>query len=358
MDKYNVAVIGGSGYAGAELIRLLLQHPGFELVAATSTTENGMPIAQKYPALLGYTDLKYSLVAELPVNDLDAVFLAVPHTAAADIAPSLLEMGINVFDLSADFRLKDPAVYEKWYGVAHSAPELIPDAVYGLPELYRNTLVEKAERRASTGTPALVACPGCYPTASALAAAPVMAAEAMMPGRPVVINAVSGQSGAGRSANDASVFSNVNEDARAYNVGTHRHTPEIEQTLSTEARQEILVQFTPVLIPMTRGIVSNVTINMLPGLTADVVEVIYQTAYSDEPFVKVLPYGKMPQSSSVSNTNNAHIGIFMDERTNLLVASCAIDNLGKGAACQAVQCANIIFNYPETTGLGSIGVMF
>ncbi|MCL2135964.1 MAG: N-acetyl-gamma-glutamyl-phosphate reductase [Coriobacteriia bacterium] len=357
METFKVAVVGGSGYTGAELVRLLLEHPGFELIAATSTNENGLPLAEKYPALLGFTDLKYSLVSELPVHELDAVFLAVPHTAAFDIAPRLLELGISVIDLSADFRLKDPAVYEKWYNVKHGAPELLNKAVYGLPELYRHQLAEQAHRRLTLGEPALVACPGCYPTASALAAAPVLAADAVMPGRPVIVNAVSGASGMGRSATDAGLFSNINEDARAYNVGTHRHQPEIEQTLTTEAQRQVLVQFTPVLIPMTRGIVSNVAISMLPGLRPDVVEVIYQTAYSDEPFVKLLPYGKMPQSASVSTTNQAHIGYFLDEHTDILIASCAIDNLGKGAATQAVQCANIVFGHPETAGLEKIGVV-
>ena len=357
MDTYKAAIVGGSGYTGAELIRLLLEHPGFELVAATSTSENGLPVAEKYPSLLGFTDLKYTLVSELPVQDLDIVFLAVPHTAAFDIAPKLLEYGITVIDLSADFRLKDVSVYEKWYNVTHGAPELISQAVYGLPELYRHLLVEQAARRLRSGEPALVACPGCYPTASALAAAPVLAADAVMSGRPVIINAVSGASGMGRSATDASLFTNVNEDARSYNVGTHRHSPEIEQILTTEAQHPVQVSFTPILIPLTRGIVANVAISMLPGLRSDVIDVIYQTAYSDEPFVKLLPYGKMPQTSSVSTTNQAHIGYFLDENTNVLVTSCAIDNLGKGASTQAIQCANIIFGLPETMGLEKIGVV-
>ncbi|MCL2632844.1 MAG: N-acetyl-gamma-glutamyl-phosphate reductase [Coriobacteriia bacterium] len=354
---FKVAVVGASGYTGVELVRLILEHPEFELVAATSTSENGVPISDKYPSLLGYTDLKYSLVSDLPVRDLDLVFLAVPHTAAFDIAPSLLEHGISVIDLSADFRLKDVEVYEKWYNVAHGAPDLIERAVYGLPELYRHQLVELAARRVQLGEPALVACPGCYPTASALAAAPVLAADAMMTGRPVIINAVSGASGMGRSATDASLFSNVNEDARSYNVGKHRHTPEIEQIYAIEASQHVPVSFTPILIPITRGIVANVAISMLPGLRQDVIEVIYQTAYSEEPFVKLLPYGQMPQSSSVSTTNQAHIGYFLDENTDVLVASCAIDNLGKGAATQAVQCANIVLGLSETMGLERIGVV-
>jgi N-acetyl-gamma-glutamyl-phosphate reductase len=356
MEKYQVAVIGAAGYTGIELVRLLLGHPEFELVAATSTSEQGQPIAERYPALIGHTDMEFCSVQRLGDYDLDAVFLAVPHTAALDIAPQLLEFGISVIDLSADFRLKDPLVYEQWYDQQHSAPELLPDAVYGLPELYRLDLVKLSEMRAS-GRPVLVAGPGCYPTASAIAASPVLAAGAMMPGRPVIINAVSGASGMGRKASDASLFVSVNEDARAYNVGTHRHTPEIEQILSYEANQPINVQFTPHLIPMTRGLISTVAVSLLPGLNKDVIDVIYSTAYSDEPFVKLLPYGQMPQTSSVAGTNQAHLGIFFDSHTDQLVASCAIDNLGKGASSQAVQCANIIFGLPETTGLDSIGAV-
>ncbi|MDR0459212.1 MAG: N-acetyl-gamma-glutamyl-phosphate reductase [Coriobacteriales bacterium] len=355
MDKYKVAIIGAAGYTGTELVRLLLGHPSFELVAATSSSENGQSIAQRFPAFMGHTDLTFTTVAELEELKLDAVFLAVPHTAALDIAPHLLEMGISVIDLSADFRLKDAAVYEEWYKAKHSAPELLAKAVYGLPELYRLDLVRLAELRANNGEPALVACPGCYPTASALAVAPTLAAGAMMPRRPVVINAVSGASGMGRTAQEASHFVTINEDARAYNVGTHRHIPEIEQTFSTEARQPITVQFTPVLIPMTRGLLATATINLLPGLNKEVLEVIYSTAYSEEPFVKLLPYGKMPQTSHVSNTNQAQLGMFFDEHTDQLVVSCAIDNLGKGASSQALQCANIIFGLPETSGLISIG---
>ena len=356
MENYKAAVIGAAGYTGTELVKLLLGHPGFDLVAATSTSEKGVRLDERYPALLGHTDLRYVTLQELGDYDIDLVFLAVPHNTAMDIAPKLMDFGITVIDLSADFRLKDADVYRQWYNMEHVAPSLLETAVYGLPELNRNSLLYLADLRES-GQSVLVACPGCYPTASALAASPALAAGAMMPGRPVVINALSGASGMGSKATEASHFVSVNEEARAYNVGVHRHTPEIEQTLSIEAGQPINVQFTPHLIPMNRGLISTVAISLLPGLKQNVLEVIYATAYSDEPFVNMLPYGVMPKTSSVMGTNQAQIGIFFDAHTDMLVASCAIDNLGKGASAQAIQCANIVYKMPETTGLDTIGMV-
>ena len=355
MDKYLVAVVGASGYTGIELVRLLLGHEGFELVAATSDSGQGQLLSQAYPALYGQTDLRFSPMASLEGLDLDAVFLAVPHTAAMEITPYFLGRGISVFDLSADFRLRDPLVYEQWYGHAHTAPGLLPMAVYGLPELYRSNLREVAEQRQAGYGPALVACPGCYPTASALAIAPAIAAGAMLPDHPVIINAISGASGMGKQATEASHFISINEDMRAYNVGSHRHTPEIAQTLSTEAGHPVKVQFTPHLVPISRGLLATVTLSLLPNLSQEIFDTIYSAAYADEPFAKLLPDGQMPQTSSVRGSNMAQIGIRFDAGTDQLVACCAIDNLGKGASSQAVQCANIIFGYPETTGLDSIG---
>ena len=356
MDKYKVAVVGASGYAGIDLVRLILAHPGFELVAATAESDQGQPLAERYPALYGATDMVFCSVQDLDNIDLDAVFLAVPHTAAIELATRFWERDIMIIDLSADFRLKDPSVYESWYNNQHGATWLLRSAVYGLPELYRSELLKLAEGRRRNNKAGLVACPGCYPTASALAIAPAIAAGAMLPGHPVVVSALSGASGMGRKPTDASHFVSINENARAYNVAKHRHTPEIEQTLSEEAGQPILVQFTPHLVPMTRGIISTVTLSLLPGLNESIFRVIYSTAYDDEPFVKLLPPGHMPETKSVSGTNLAHIGIAFDARTDQLIASCAIDNLGKGASAQAIQCANIVFGHPETLGLETLAL--
>jgi N-acetyl-gamma-glutamyl-phosphate reductase len=262
------------------------------------------------------------------------------------MAPALLDAGVNVFDLSADFRLKDPAVFEHWYGAEHTAPELLSKAVYGLPELYRSQIVQ-------AGKPALIACPGCYPTASALAAAPALAAGLTTPA-PVVINAISGVTGAGRKATATTHYCSVDENVNAYGVTTHRHTPEIAQTFSIEAGRAVSVVFTPHLAPLKRGLLATATIALQAGVDAEVLEVAYLTAYSDEPFVRLLPAGTMPRTESVVGSNCAHVGIAYDAPTNTLVASCAIDNLGKGAAAQAIQCANVVFGFKETVGLTAI----
>jgi N-acetyl-gamma-glutamyl-phosphate reductase len=358
MTKYKAAVVGAAGYTGIEIVRYLLAHPGFELVATTSDAYADVPLAQLYPALSGQTDLKFSRKSTLDdLEGLEAVFLAVPHTAAMALAPDLLERGISVFDLSADFRLHDAAVYEQWYQHAHTAPELLQSAVYGLPELYRTDLHDLVTQRTQEQKAALVACPGCYPTASALAAAPALAAGAAREGFPVIINALSGASGLGRKATEQSAYIAVNENARAYGVTTHRHTPEIEQTLSAEANTPVQVQFTPHLVPMKRGLLATVNLAVLPGLSTEVMEVIYNTAYADEAFVQMLPTGVMPQTASVVGTNQAQVGLAYDARLNQLIVSCAIDNLGKGASAQAVQCANIVFGFPETCGLTNNGAI-
>ena len=358
MGVKNVVVVGGAGYAGIELVRHILGHPDFELVAVTSDSDVGKPLASLYPSLVGKTDLAFSPHSSIDgMTGIDAAFLAVPHTAAMDVAPNLLLRGISVFDLSADFRLKDAAVYERWYGVKHITPRLLTKAIYGLPEINRSLLLQKCANHAKGIPPLedfiLVACPGCYPTASVLAIAPALVIDAAADG-PIVINALSGVSGAGRSALQGTHYCTVDENAKAYSVGTHRHTPEIAQVVAWQAGKPMEVVFTPHLIPMNRGLLATVTLKVKPGLSAAALESVYQKVYGDEPFVQVLPYGTMPQTASVAMTNNAQIGIMLDEKTNTLIASCAIDNLGKGAASQAIQCANIVFGFDETAGLTTI----
>jgi N-acetyl-gamma-glutamylphosphate reductase len=420
METVNVAVVGGVGYAGSELVRYLLGHPWFRLVAVTSDSEAGRPLAEVYPALAERTGLV--LVEHQTINamtDLDAVFLAVPHTAGMEMVPRLLARGISVFDLSADFRLKDVAVYEKWYGVKHTAPELIAHSVYGLPEINRSLLYQKYQERTAAAfpvstrgaavdslsganfsaginpsaglsaglsagvssglsagfsaganyapemlspfpanpsaevDPVLVACPGCYPTASILAVAPALVMGFAADG-PVIINAISGVSGAGRSLRHDTLFCSVNENVNAYGVATHRHTPEIAQAFAWETGRELPVVFTPHLAPLTRGLLSTVTLKIKPGVSASALENAFTAAYAEEAFVHLLPYGVMPRTSSVAGTNNAQVGIRLNEEAGVLIASCAIDNLGKGAASQAIQCANIVFGFEETSGLVTI----
>ncbi|MCL1879606.1 MAG: N-acetyl-gamma-glutamyl-phosphate reductase [Actinomycetia bacterium] len=355
MEQYRAAVVGASGYAGIELVRYLLGHPGFELAAAVSDSFASRPLAEVYPALQGSTDLTFVKTDELTAIDgLQLVFLAVPHTAALALVPPLLMRGVNVVDLSADFRLRDPDTYSRWYQHPHTAADLLEKAIYGLPELCRAELHAGGQNWLAAGQPVLVASPGCYPTATALATAPVLAAGALNWEQPVIVNAISGASGMGRKATEGSVFVAVNEDIQAYGVAVHRHTPEIEQTLSKEAGRPVMVQFTPHLAPLSRGLLATATLFLLPGLGQETVDAVYQTAYADEPFVQLLPSGQMPHTNSVVGSNRAQVGVKVDVRSGLLVASCAIDNLGKGAASQALQSANIVFDFPEYLGLDAI----
>jgi N-acetyl-gamma-glutamyl-phosphate reductase len=332
-------VVGGAGYTGVELVRLLLGHPGFEIVAVTSAADAGRRVEDLYPALAGCGLVFVEPDVRALAATADVAFLAVPHTAALALAPALLESGMKVFDLSADYRLKDPAIYEEWYDAEHTSPALLDRAVYGLPELGRDAL-----RGAD-----LVACPGCYPTATLLAAAPAFEAG-LATGLRVIVDAKSGVSGAGRSASAVTHYCSANESVSPYKVGSHRHTPEIAQALAGFAGAPVAVTFTPHLVPMTRGLLSTVYLEASAGLrTADVVEV-YRSRYADEPFVTVHPEGRMPSTHEVSGTNRAHIGLAVDAASTLVVA-CAIDNLVKGSGGQALQCANIALGMDETAGL-------
>ena len=275
----------------------------------------------------------------------DVAFLAVPHTAALALAPALLDAGLTVLDLSADFRLKDAGVYEAWYETPHTASHLLGRAVYGLPELGREALVGAA----------LVACPGCYPTATILAAAPALEAGLAVPSAKVVVDAKSGVSGAGRSATATTHYCAVNDSVAPYKVASHRHTPEIAQALSEVAGRTVKVAFAPHLVPMTRGLLSTVYMDAVDGLTtADAVEA-YRTRYAGEPFVTVHHEGRMPSTREVSGTNRAHLGVAVDAASGTLIVACAIDNLVKGSGGQAIQCANIVLGLEETAGLAHPG---
>jgi N-acetyl-gamma-glutamyl-phosphate reductase len=338
---FDVAVVGAPGYAGVELTRLVLGHPDMELVCATSSSEAGRRIDSVYPVLTGLTDLAYvdpsieAISAEATV-----AFLAVPHTAALEIAPSLLDAGMVVVDASADYRLEDPLVYEAWYDTPHTSPELLEMAVYGLPEMNREA-IHNAQ---------LIACPGCYPTAAVLAAMPALEAGVTDATR-IVVDAKSGVSGAGRVPGEGTHFPSVNESVAPYKVGVHRHTPEIEQQLTLAASRPIKAIFTPHLVPLTRGLLSTVYIELEAGVDSAGVHTLYADRYQDEPFVTVYEPDRMPATADVRGTNRAHIGLVVDERTGMLVAACAIDNLVKGTSGQAVQCANLALGLPETAGL-------
>jgi len=338
---FDVAIVGAPGYAGVELTRLVLGHPDMNLVCATSSSEAGRRIDDLYPAFTGLTDLSYVAPAIEAISEQAAVaFLAVPHTAALDIAPALLDAGMVVVDASADYRLSDPLVYEVWYGTPHTSVTLLADAVYGLPEM----------NRASIPNSQLIACPGCYPTATILAAMPTLEAG-VSDTSTIVVDAKSGVSGAGRTPGEGTHYPSVNESVTPYKVGVHRHTPEIEQQLTIAASRPIKTIFTPHLVPLNRGLLSTVYMEVDQEFDSDAAHTLYSDRYKDEPFVTVHEVGRMPSTAEVRGTNRAHIGLTVDDRTNMLVVACAIDNLVKGTSGQAIQCANLSLGLPETAGL-------
>lgn len=336
-----VAVVGAAGYAGVELTRLLLAHPAMELASVTSSVEAGRAVEDVYPALAGcglrYVEPDPAAIAA----SCDVAFLAVPHTASMAVTPALLEAGVRVVDASADFRLDAAAVYEEWYGVAHAAPALLAEAVYGLPELGARDVLAGAR---------LVACPGCYPTATLLAVAPALAAGTAEPAG-VVVDAKSGISGAGRTPSAAAHFPACNESVEPYKVAAHRHIPEIEQELEKAAGEPVGLVFAPHLVPMTRGLLATCYMRAAAGLTLAKAHDVYAERFAGEPFITVHEPGRMPSTLEVHGSNRAHIGVAVDGRSGTLVVACAIDNLVKGTSGQAVQCANIVLGLEETSGL-------
>ncbi len=344
-------VVGATGYAGVEACRLLVGHPNFQLTMATDRKQAGVRLADVYPALEGVSDIVLSLPEADKIAEVaDVAFLAVPHTASLALTPDLIERGVSVVDLSADYRIRDAAVYEAWYQTPHTSTDLLANAVYGLPELNRRDLRALAARRAA-GEAVLVAAPGCYPTATSLAAIPALEAG-IVSSTLVISDAISGISGAGRTPGARTHYCYGNESVEAYGVAKHRHTPEIEQTLSQAAGKGIDVVFTPHLAPLTRGLLATVYMEASEGVTAEEVQEVYAKRYEDEALVTMLPAGRMPQTSSVAGTGRAQVGVALDaRRRHMIIASCAIDNLGKGAASQAVQAANVICGLPETAGL-------
>lgn len=350
--SYKVGIIGAAGFAGAELVRLVLQHPEFELAVITSNADAGTSLADVYPAFAGASDLVFTTHDDPAVKSCDLAFLAVPHTAAMAQAPALLDAGVTVVDLSADYRLADKDVYEQWYGAKHTSPELLATRSFGLPELFGED-IDRARELHAAGKPALVACAGCYPTATSIASAPAIRAGWTQ--GLVIVDAKSGVTGAGKGCNAKTHFCNADEDVQAYNVGKHRHTPEIEQILGKPGE----VVFTPHLVPQRRGILSTVYLQLTPEAASMSVEEMvdyYDGFYAGRPFAQVLPADKLPRTSSVTGTNVCQVGLAKNERTNTLVAIGAIDNLCKGAAGQAVQCANLVFGLAEDAGLARVGM--
>lgn len=333
----SAAVVNGTGYGGVELLRLLRRHPVFELVEVTARSEAGKPVAAVFPHLAGL-DLTFTAAVERA----EVVFVALPDEPATELVPRLLREGRRVLDLSAAFRLRSPALYPRWYGYTHPAPALLDTAVYGLAEWVRE-LLPRAQ---------LVACPGCYPTAALLAIGPALAHELVEPD--VIVDAKSGVSGAGRTLKLSSHFSEADEDVAAYGLAGHRHMPEITQELARLTGQDVRVTFTPHLVPMTRGILATCYATLRDGVTDEDVRDAYASDYASTPFVHLA--SQPPHTKWTLGSNSCYVHPVVDPTGTRLVAIGVIDNLVKGAAGQAIQCANLMYGLPEEAGLPVEGV--
>jgi N-acetyl-gamma-glutamyl-phosphate reductase len=332
-----VGIVGGTGYTGVELLRLLSMHPQVEVSVITSRKETGQPVAELFPSLRGYVGLAFSDPDSGALEACQAVFFATPNGVAMQQARSLLQAGARLIDLAADFRLRDVRVWEKWYGMTHACPELLEEAVYGLPEVNRERI----------GKARLVANPGCYPTAVQLGLLPLVESGAIDLDH-LIADAKSGVSGAGRKAETHILFSEAADNFKAYGVPGHRHLPEILQGLSQAAGREVSLTFVPHLTPMIRGI--HATLYARMSRTLDL-QAMYEARYAGEPFVDVLPPGSHPDTRSVRGANTCRIALHVPQQRGTAVVLSVIDNLVKGAAGQAVQNLNLMFGLPETTGL-------
>jgi N-acetyl-gamma-glutamyl-phosphate reductase len=332
-----IAVLGASGYTGADLVRLALTHPRIEIAALSANAKAGQTMAEVWPHFAPYPRLPRLVTAEsIDYAGIDAVFGCLPHAASASLLSSLT--GVKIIDLSADFRLKDAATYAEWYGGAHPAPALLPSAVYGLTEFARDAVAAAQ----------LVACPGCYPTAVLLALLPLVKAHAVSPDR-ITVNALSGVSGAGRSLKEANLFPEVAEAVHPYGIGRHRHMPEMEQELRAASGVPVTMSFTPHLVPMNRGELVTCIVETSHG--PDYLREILADAYRDEPFVHLLPEGVAPATRMVRGSNHAVVNVFADRVPGRAIVIAAIDNLVKGSSGQAIQNFNLMFGLPETMGL-------
>lgn len=347
MKKIAVGILGANGYTGYELVRLLLAHPNVEIAYLGSRSHNGQAYSKVYPNLHGLLDLvcEDKSLDEI-AHKLDCVFTATPQGFCASIINEKALSQTKIIDLSADFRLQDVRIYEKWYKIEHKSPQFLKESVYGLCEIYREK-IKKAR---------LVANPGCYTTCAILSLYPLVQ-KGIVDLSSIIIDAKSGKSGAGRGEKLDNLFCETNENFAAYALASHRHTPEIEEHLSKAACCELKVQFTPHLVPMQRGILSTAYVNVKADISEENLREIYEEFYRDEYFVQLLPQGILPQTRFVKGTNFVHINFCLDKRTKRLIIVAALDNLIKGAAGQAIQNMNLLFDYDEKTALQATSIL-
>ena len=343
-ENIKVGIIGGTGYTGVELLRLLALHPEAEIVAITSRSEEGQSVAQLFPNLRGYLDIAFSQPDLNTLSQCDVVFFATPNGTAMKLVPELLDADTRVIDLAADFRLKDDSEWQQWYGMEHACPDLLNQAVYGLPEVNRDQIKQAK----------LIANPGCYPTAVQLGFLPLLQANVIETDK-LIADTKSGVSGAGRGANVATLLAETSETMKAYNVAGHRHWPEIRQGLNGMTNESVGLTFVPHLTPMIRGIHATLYAP-LKDKSADL-QALFEQRYQEEPFVDVMPAGSHPETRSVKGANHCRVAVHVPPTGDIVVVLSVIDNLVKGAAGQAVQNMNIMFGLDETAGLSAIGLV-
>lgn len=343
-----VGIVGGTGYTGVELLRILAQHPDAKVTMITSRKEAGTPVADMYPSLRGHLDLPFSDTATADLTQCDVVFYATPHGVAMADAPKMVAAGVRIIDLAADFRLQDPAKFEQWYKLSHSCPDLLAEAAYGLPEL----------NRAAIGKARIVANPGCYPTTMQLGFAPLLR-HGLVDASHLIADCKSGVSGAGRKAELGTAFSEASDNFKAYGVTGHRHHPETVEKLQLLSKEPVGLLFTPHLVPMIRGMHSTLYARLKPEAMATDVQALFEDAYRDEPFVDVLPPGAHPDTRSTRASNMLRIAVHRPDGAagDTVVLLVVQDNLVKGASGQAVQCMNLMFGLPETAGLRHVAVL-
>ena len=341
-----VGIVGGTGYTGVELLRLLATHPDVELTAITSRKEDGLPVADMYPSLRGHVKLAFTSPDKANLEQCDVVFFATPHGVAMAQAPALLAAGVKVIDLAADFRLKDQAKFEQWYKIPHTAPELIEQAVYGLPELNREDIKQAS----------LIANPGCYPTTMQLGFYPLLKAGLVHAGG-LIADCKSGVSGAGRKAEIGILFSESSDSFKAYGVAGHRHLPETTAQLQRFTDDKVALTFTPHLVPMIRGMHSTLYAQLNKDVSNEELQALFEEQYKDEPFVDVMPFGAHPETRSTRGSNMLRLALHRPEGGNTVIVLVVQDNLVKGASGQAVQCMNLMFGLKETAGLQHIALL-
>jgi N-acetyl-gamma-glutamyl-phosphate reductase len=341
-----VGIVGGTGYTGVELLRLLAAHPDVQLTAITSRKEDGLPVADMFPSLRGRVELAFTAPDKADLTKCDLVFFATPHGVAMAQAPALLAAGVKVIDLAADFRLKDRATFEKWYKIEHSAPQLLEEAVYGLPELNRDAI--KGAR--------LIANPGCYPTTMQLGFYPLLKAG-VIDASHLIADAKSGVSGAGRKAEIGTLFSEASDNFKAYGVSGHRHTPETAAQLQRYTSQKVGLIFAAHLVPMIRGMHATLYARLTRDIDNAALQALFEDAYKGSAFVDVMPFGAHPETRSTRGSNMLRLAVHRPDGDDTVVILVVQDNLVKGASGQAVQCMNLMFGLPETTGLQQIALL-